>query len=244
MVLTDLAPRVERDHARAEALGFVTHELRTPLVSIQGFAEVMMRYPESPANATAPETIFRESRRLLALINSYLDVLRLDAGARAIRSEAVQMGTVVRQVFEIVQPLAAAAGMTLTFQDGANVAVQGDEVLLTGAVLNLVSNAIKYGTPGTEVRVRCATSGATVVFSVHNHGEPIAAQDLARLCEPFYRSPEAESAKTGWGLGLAFVKRIAEKHGGSVRVQNTDNGVLFEVHLPVAVQVFAAKGTL
>src|SRR5512140_423534 len=98
MMLTDLAARVERDRARSEALGFITHELRTPLVAIQGFAEVMMRYPNSPANAAAPETIFRESRRLVALINSYLDVLRLDAGARSIRSQPVEMGAIVGQV--------------------------------------------------------------------------------------------------------------------------------------------------
>lgn len=79
VTLASLRTRVERDRARAETLGFITHELRTPLVAIQGFAELMKQFPDSPSSAAAPETIFRESKRLIALINSYLDVLRLDA---------------------------------------------------------------------------------------------------------------------------------------------------------------------
>jgi len=243
MILTDLAARVDRDRARAEALGFVTHELRTPLVSIQGFAQVMMEYPGSPACDGAPQTIFRESRRLLALINSYLDVLRLDAGARPICSEQVNLDAVVKQVFDILQPLAAAADMRLQYQS-ANLVVMADELLITGAVLNLVSNAVKYGTPGTEIRVTCSASATGVALGVHNRGTPVRESELARLHDPFYRSSDVESAKTGWGLGLAFVKRIAEKHGGTVDVRNFEDGVIFELHLPAAVQVLAARGAV
>ncbi len=243
VLLTDLAARVERDRARAEALGFVTHELRTPLVSIQGFAEVMMRYPGSPSCATAPETIFRESKRLLALINSYLDVLRLDAGARPLRADAVSLNEVVRQVFEILQPLAAAAGSRLVFEGQEPATVTGDAPLLTGAVLNLVSNALKYGTAGKDILVRYAYAHDALVLSVHNQGTPIKGEDVSRIFDAFYRSSEVETARTGWGLGLAFVKRIAEKHGGSVQVTNTADGVSFEIHLPVKSLALAAKGT-
>ncbi len=242
VTLTDLAARVERDRARSEALGFVTHELRTPLVSIQGFAELMMEYPASPACADAPRTIFRESRRLLALINSYLDVLRLDAGARPIRSEAVELDAIVKQVFDILQPLAAAGGMALR-HDRSGLWVNGDELLITGAVLNLVSNAIKYGAPATEIRVANTASGAQVAVSVENQGRPIRESELARLHEPFYRSSAVEQEKTGWGLGLAFVKRIAEKHGGSVEVYNTHQGVRFTILLPAGARTLAATET-
>ena len=85
VVVTDLTSRLERDQARADALRFVTHELRTPLVSIQGFAEFLQRYPQAAGSADAAATIFRESQRLVSLINTYLDVLRFDAGARSLR---------------------------------------------------------------------------------------------------------------------------------------------------------------
>ncbi len=243
VLLTDLATRVERDRARAESLGFIAHELRTPLVSIQGFAEGMLRYPGSPSFAAAPETIFRESKRLLALINSYLDVLRLDAGARPLRLQAVNVAEMIEQVFEILRPLAAAAGASLVFKGGGVVEIQADGPLLTGAVLNLVSNAIKYGEPGKEIVVTCAAREAGVMLGVKNQGVPIRDSDIGRLFEPFYRTAEAENTRMGWGLGLAFVKRIAEKHQGSVNIVNSSDGVCFEIRLPVKSLTLAAGGS-
>jgi signal transduction histidine kinase/CHASE2 domain-containing sensor protein len=232
LTLTSLRTRVERDRARAEALGFITHELRTPLSSIQGFAELMMRYPSSPACSAAPETIFRESKRLLALISSYLDVLRLEAGAKPVSSSLVELDGIVQQVFDILRLPAQAAGMRLVFDQQDPVSVIGDEPLINGAILNLVSNALKYGTSGSDIRVRCFRANEEVIISVHNQGKPIAKEEIARLFDPYYRASNAEKNKTGWGLGLAFVKRIAEKHGGAVRVENQASGILFEIHLP------------
>jgi len=192
-----------------------------------------MTYPDSPVCAAAPETIFRESKRLLALISSYLDVLRLDAGAKAVSSSLVQLDGTVHQVFEILQPLASAAGMRLVLQNDTPLAVMGDAPLISGALLNLVSNAIKYGQPGGDILVRCIRDDNEVIISVHNEGKPVASEDLARVFDPFFRASNSEGGKTGWGLGLAFVKRIAEKHGGSVRAESQPSGMQFEIRLPV-----------
>jgi hypothetical protein len=244
ITLTNLRTRVERDRARAESLGFITHELRTPLASIQGFAELMMSYPDSPVCAAAPETIFRESKRLLALIGSYLDVLRLDAGAKAVSQSRVDLMDIVRQVFDILQPQASAAAMRLVLESGDGASVTGDGALISGAVLNLVSNAIKYGQPGGEVRVRCHRDNEEVIISVHNLGKPVDPEEMARLFDPYFRASNAEKSKTGWGLGLAFVKRIAEKHGGSVRAESQESGTRFEIHLPAGMEpAMVAKET-
>ncbi len=237
LTFTDLQTRVERDRARAEALAFITHELRTPLASIQGFADLMIRYPGSSDCEGAPETILWESKRLLALTNSYLDVLRLDAGAKPVRSDVLELHDITRQVFDILRPLAAAANMRLALESDAAIVMIGDATLISGAVLNLVSNAIKYGKPGTEIAVRCFTSGDDVVISVRNQGDPIATGDIPHLFDPYYRAHEVESAKPGWGLGLAFVKRIAEKHGGSVQVKSEQSSTMFEIHLPAKTGV-------
>ena len=143
LLLTSLKAREERDRSRAEALAFVTHELRTPLTSIQGFAELMMRYPDSPTSEGAPRTIYRESKRMLALIHCYLDVLRIDAGARPLDRKPVQIRDLVRQVFESVLSSAEAECMTLRHDGDEFLIVEADEVLLHGALLNLVSNAVK-----------------------------------------------------------------------------------------------------
>lgn len=240
LTFTSLQTRVERDRARAEALAFITHELRTPLASIQGFADLMIRCPGSPDCEGAPETILWESKRLLALINSYLDVLRLDAGAKPVKSDVLELHDIVRQVFDILRPLAAAANMRLALESDTAIVMVGDATLISGAVLNLVSNAIKYGRPGTQIEVRCFTSGDDeVVISVRNQGNPIASGDIPHLFDPYYRAREVETAKPGWGLGLAFVKRIAEKHGGSVQVKSEESSTTFEIHLPAKTGVDA-----
>jgi signal transduction histidine kinase len=244
LTFTSLQTRVERDRARAEALAFITHELRTPLASIQGFADLMIRAPGSPDCDGAPETILWESKRLLALINSYLDVLRLDAGAKPVKSDVLELHDVARQVFEILRPLAAGANMHLVLDDGPSVVMVGDATLINGAVLNLVSNAIKYGKAGTDIEVGCFSSSDHVVISVRNQGKAIASGDIPHLFDPYYRAPEVQTAKPGWGLGLVFVKRIAEKHGGSVQVKSEPSSTVFEIHLPAKAGVDAPSEVL
>lgn len=237
LTLSNLRTRVERDRARAEALGFITHELRTPIASIQGFAELMMHYPGSNDSQGAPETIYLESKRLLALISSYLDVLRLDAGAKPLSRHMVDLVGIVYQVFDILQPLAHASRMKLVYQGPESLAAFADPPLINGAILNLVSNAIKYGRANTDILVSCLSQTDEVLITVHNIGTPIKQQEIPRLFDPYYRASNLESTKTGWGLGLAFVKRIAEKHGGSVQAQNHGDGVIFEIHLPASSDV-------
>jgi signal transduction histidine kinase len=232
--MTSLHLREELDRARSEALGFVTHELRTPLVAIQGFAEMMTRYPESTATQHAPATILRESRRLLALINSYLDVLRTDAGARPLRMEAINVDRMIRQVFDLLTPIAQASNIRLDLRCDDSLTVQGDEALLTGAVLNLISNAIKYGCSNSEVSVVAEIAGSDLRITVHNLGQPIASDEIESLFGTFFRGTRDEE-KPGWGLGLSFVKRIAVKHGGRVSVTSSlEDGTTFTLHVPGA----------
>jgi signal transduction histidine kinase len=234
VVVTDQTARLERDRARAEALGFVTHELRTPLVSIQGFAEYLLRYSKERASSEAAATIFQESGRLVAMINTYLDVLRLEAGARPMGKETFQIGETVRQVARVIQPIAQASEIRLRTEIVADLpALQGDPHLIEGALLNLVSNAIKYSSRGSEVKLRAEVDGDGVVLEVWNPGPAIPPEELERLFEPFYRRNEQEETTRGWGLGLAFVKRIAEQHGGKAEAwSESGSGTAFRIYLP------------
>src|SRR6478735_5100102 len=233
LIAEDITARRQRDQARSEALSFVTHELRTPLISIQGFSELLMRYPNSPATREAPSTIFRETNRLVAMINTYLEVLRLDAGARPLRLARTSISTMVEHVQKVVQPLAAAAKITVRAElDCDDGFVQCDETLISGALLNLVSNAIKYGAGGTEVLMRVHSSGEEVQFEVQNSGPVIPKAELEQLFERFYRPARSESIP-GWGLGLSFVRRISQQHGGRVQVtSNQSSGTTFAFTLP------------
>jgi signal transduction histidine kinase len=166
------------------------------------------------------------------LINSYLDVLRLDAGAKSVAQDVVELGDLVQRVFDILRPLASAAKMQFVMETQEPITIVADAALLHGAVLNLVSNAIKYGTPGTEIHVTCSRNQDDVAIGVRNLGPSIPPESLARLFDPYYRAPDVERSRAGWGLGLAFVKRIAEKHDGSIRAESSAAGNLFELHLP------------
>jgi CHASE2 domain-containing sensor protein/nitrogen-specific signal transduction histidine kinase len=233
VVVTDLTARLERDRARAEALGFVTHELRTPLVSIQGFAEFLLRYPAAAGTSDAAQTIFRESRRLVAMIDTYLDVLRMESGARSPRREPVDVEETVRQVERVMAPLAQAAEIAFQVEIGADLPpLHGDAQLLGGALLNLVSNAVKYSPRGAVIRITVKATGSVVEFEVANPSPVIPADELARLFQPFYRGMGGAHPDRGWGLGLAFVKRIAEAHGGRAEASSDEAGTRFSIIVP------------
>jgi len=233
VVVTDLTARHERDRARAEALRFVTHELRTPLVSIQGFAELLMRYPKAADSTEAAATIFREAQRLVSLINTYLDVLRFDAGAKSLRKEPIAILEMVAQVEKVMAPIADSSEIRVRIEhDSALPALRGDRPMLTGVLLNLLNNAVKYSPRGSEVALAVHSDQTSVIFEVCNPGAPIAPEDLSHLFEPFYRAHEHETSKPGWGLGLTFVKRIVEEHHGAINATSDEHGIRVRVIIP------------
>lgn len=235
VVVTDLTSRLERDQARADALRFVTHELRTPLVSIQGFAESLQRYPHAAGSGDAAATIFRESQRLVSLINTCLDVLRFDAGARSLRREPIVIPQMISQVETVMSPIAEAAEIRiLVHLDSESTALEGDEPMLSGVILNLLNNAVKYSPAGSEVNLRVTGATNNVIFEVRNPGSPIPPEDLAHLFEPFYRGRATSDTTPGWGLGLTFVKRAVEEHHGAIEATSDSDAIRVRVVLPSA----------
>lgn len=240
VVVTDLTSRLERDQARADALRFVTHELRTPLVSIQGFAEFLQRYPQAAGSADAAATIFRESQRLVSLINTYLDVLRFDAGARSLRREPIPIPPMIAQVQRVMSPIAEAADIRVqVHMDSDLPLLEGDEPMLSGVILNLLNNAVKYSPAESEVNLWVTGTAESVIFEVSNPGPPIPPEDLAHLFEPFYRAQASSDSTPGWGLGLTFVKRAVEEHHGTIEASSDQNAIRVRVVLPTGA---ARKG--
>jgi signal transduction histidine kinase len=139
----------------------------------------------------------------------------------------------VEHVEKVVQPLAAAAQITVRTQlNSAEQYLMCDETLISGALLNLISNAIKYGSEGSDVLVRVSSEGEQIQFEVHNSGPAIPSSELEQIFERFYRPGRSESIP-GWGLGLSFVRRICQQHGGSVQVSSDDVlGTSFRFTLP------------
>ena len=161
------------------------------------------------------------------------------------RKETFHVGETVKQVARVIQPIAQASEIKVRTEIANDLpALQGDPHLIEGALLNLVSNAIKYSARGGEVKLRAEaeSDGDGVVLEVWNPGPVIPPEELVRLFEPFYRRNGQEETSRGWGLGLAFVKRIAEQHGGRAEAWSQSGlGTSFRIHLPVTRSIILSE---
>jgi signal transduction histidine kinase len=146
----------------------------------------------------------------------------------------------VEHVEKVVRPLAASAHLFVKIEiNSGGDFLLCDEALISGALLNLVSNAIKYGVDGSEVLVRVTSQDQEVTFEVRNDGPGIPPAELEHIFERFYRPARSESIP-GWGLGLSFVRRICQQHSGRIQVSSNENsGTSFAFILPRgAVEAF------
>ena len=230
----DLTPQMERDQARQQALQFITHELRTPLVSLQGFAELLQKFPEHARASGAADVIYRESERLVALTSMYLECLRLETTLPVVIPGLTDAETLMNGAVSVAQPLCTASNKTLSLTlPQRRIELYLDLPMVTGALLNLIANAVKYGADGTEVKARVELLDGTIILSICNEGNQIPQEELSRLFAPQYRMSENATGRTGWGIGLAFVKRVMDAHGGGVIVRSDDVETSFQLLLPV-----------
>ncbi|MHB8141629.1 MAG: sensor histidine kinase [Vulcanimicrobiaceae bacterium] len=232
----DLLARLEEAFARErQFISDASHELKTPLTSINANAQLLLRWGEGDPQIRREslETIARESTSLAAMVNGMLTLARADRGD-AIPKEPVSLAYVAGEAVRATAHRAAAKGLSLRFDPGSgNSIVLGDESLLRQSVSNLIDNAIKFTEAGTiEVRVGAQDGEAWV--EVSDSGPGIATEDLPHIFERFYRADKARSREiAGMGLGLAIVRSIARVHDGRVEAtSHPGEGTSFRVTLP------------
>jgi signal transduction histidine kinase len=228
--------RVERAlRERAEALeaadrlksGFVSnisYELRTPLNTIIGFAEILANQYFGPLNARQAEYcsgILVSSERLLTIINDILDLASIEAGRMSLDRRSVQLRTVLEGVGTLTRDWLRNHDLQLTIEcDSSLPMVEVDERRLKQALCNLVSNALNFTPPGGAIVLSGQIEGDRAVIVVADTGVGIAHEDQARVFKEFERGPSSLGRRTGAGLGLSLVKRIIELHGGSVDIDS------------------------
>ena len=231
-----------RGHERAFLLS-VSHDLRTPLTSIRGYAEAIAdgTVEGREARIRAAGVIASESRRLERLVADLLDLARLDAHQFSLHPGPVDARAVVADAVEAFAPAARDVGVQLTVLPGDAVPATADAQRLAQIVANLVENALKYAT--TTVAVALTTTGADgreMTLTVDDDGPGIPPNDLPRVFERLYTSRPAAGRPFGTGIGLAIVRELAHAMGGDARVEPIDGpslgvgGTRFVVRLPVA----------
>jgi two-component system phosphate regulon sensor histidine kinase PhoR len=236
--LSDVTRQHELQQTKNDVMALVSHEMRTPLTAIQGMTELLAGYDVPPERRREMHlAINDEVKRLTHMITEYLDITRLESGATALRLSPVRAEGLVERILLLLDPVAAQRGIALArhFAPGLP-ALVADPDLLSRAVENLVSNAIKYSPAGTVVTVSTAADDSAISIAVADQGHGIAEPDRDRIFEKFYRVPRVEDADVpGTGLGLAMVREIAELHRGSVTVASEVNvGSTFTLRLPRA----------
>ena len=234
--LHDVTAQHALNQAKNDMVSLVSHELRTPLTSIRGYGDMLMKYDlVEEKGAEFLKSILSETDRLDRLIQSFLDIAQIESGRKQLESSVIDAGPFLDEVLRSHQPLAAQKGITLASGQGNPVPrVRGDRMLLHQALSNLLTNAIKYSPAGTEVRIGMRKGDGTVRFDVKDRGYGIPPEEVARVFEKFYRRPNSETQEqNGFGLGLAFVREVAQLHGGDVTVESREGeGSLFSLWIP------------
>ena len=238
IVLNDMTRVRSLENLRRDFVANVSHELKTPITSIQGFVEALLEGAMNDHKQAERflKIIARHSDRLNSIIEDLLTLSRLeeDRERKETSFEVTELKPVLASAIELSSIKAEEKQMRIELVCHDHTRAKINVALLEQAMLNLLDNAIKYSPSGSTIRITAEQKGEQTTISVQDNGCGIAQEHLPRIFERFYVVDKSRSRKLGGtGLGLAIVKHIAQVHGGSVTLESSpDVGSTFTIHLP------------
>lgn len=210
--------KVER--LRRELMANISHDLRTPLALIYSHAEMMHDFPDE-ITSEQTQTIMDETQRLSSLVNDILDVSRLETGTMELNTAAYNITESIDKTVSRIADLVKKENYSLVFEHDEEVFVNADEVKITQAIYNLLTNAIHYSTNDLTIIIRQKVIDKVVRIEVEDHGEGIGKDNLPYIWDRYYKIDKRHKrAITGTGLGLSIVKKIVELHHGDYGVDS------------------------
>jgi PAS domain S-box-containing protein len=229
----------EASHARDQFLALLSHELRTPLQPILTAAQTLLIRHRGDATWERPlQLIERNARRQARLVEDVLDISRLMRGTLLLERAPVDLAKLVEQCAQEIEPATAAKQVTLTVAAPETpLMVVGDRRRMAQVVTNLLDNAVKYTSAGDQIALSAAAGEYQALLQVRDTGMGIDPQQLPGIFELFTSAePSQRHSQAGLGLGLAIVRSLVERHGGSVTAasEGPHRGSLFTVRLPLA----------
>jgi two-component system phosphate regulon sensor histidine kinase PhoR len=237
--LADQSQQRAAEQMRVDFVANASHELRTPLATLLGFLETLQ--DEEAVDAETRQRfvaiMFSEATRMRGLLDDLMSLSRIEAERFAVPRDEVELIPLIEDVKVSVRPLAKGRAIRVE-NDAGDALVSGDEIQLSQMLNNLVVNALKYGKPGSAVRIRLEEAPPDLVkISVIDKGDGIPADHIPRLTERFYRvDPGRSRSVGGTGLGLAIVKHIVLRHRGRLDIQSElGTGTTVSVSLPRAL---------
>ena len=225
LIIMDITEAREREQLRRDFTANVTHELKTPLTSISGFAELMAAglYQKKEDVNHFGKLICQEAKRLLEMINSIIFLSRIEGVPAGSLKESVPLGKLIQSVVDFMEPFCKDRQVTI-HTDLAADHVLGSSNMLREMAMNLIDNGVKYNRPGGHVYVTLKREHNKVVLIVRDTGIGIPEAVQGRVFERFYRVDESRAKTSGGsGLGLSIVKHIVEQHQGTIALQSRVN---------------------
>ena len=203
-----------------------SHELKTPLMAIQGYAEGIQAGVMDTASAA--EVILTESDRMTELVEELLDISKIDMGRQQLTLSETDIRELLYDSIRAVEPAAAASGITIApdFPEEP-VMVKCDDTQMRRAVTNILTNGLRYA--HSQLCLTCRADRRQVTIRIQDDGDGIAEGDLPHIFERFYMGKSGKS-----GIGLALTREIIHLHKGTIRAYNGDTGAVFEISFPVS----------
>jgi two-component system sensor histidine kinase SenX3 len=235
VILEDATEERRLDEVRRDFVANISHELKTPVGALSLLAEAIEAAVDDPASLQHfAQRMRRETARLSSLVGDLIDLSRLQSDELLVTGEQINVDALVTQVLDDVQTVAKNKDIEIVVGGTGNLMLWGQRDQLASALRNLLTNAINYSHPGTRVALGTKLVDDFVEISVVDQGIGIAAADLERIFERFYRVDPARSRFTGGtGLGLSIVKHICAVHGGECTVWSQEgHGSTFTMRIP------------
>ena len=228
---------------REQFMAALMHDLRGPLGAANLAAQAIARAPEGPKVKAMADIIIKNHSRIDEMLHHLLDTMVFQGGGR-LRLDLKSFD--LMELLENVRDQAQESHQARLRITGEAVSVIWSREEIKRALENLIANAVKYGDAGTPITLNIDQIGGRVMLSVHNEGNPIAAEEIEDIFQFYQRArAAAQGKKEGWGIGLSFVRAVAESHGGSVTVDSSlERGTTFLIDIPIDARPFQDAPTL
>lgn len=229
----DIDNKQQIDDMRKEFLSHVSHELKTPIALIQGYAEGLKDMADDEETREFyTDVILDESKKMNDLVKKLLDLNEIEFGNEPLKIERFELVDFISQIINATQILAENSDANIVFDEKPPVYVWADEYMIEEVFTNLLTNAIHYVTPGGMIRISLEKIEDNIRVSVYNQGENIADEDIDKLFIKFYKADKARTREYGGsGIGLSIVAATMEAHGKPYGVYNVEDGVVFYFEL-------------
>ena len=233
----DIKRKEAIDEMRKDFIANVSHELKTPIALIQGYAEGLNEglCEDEESRKYYTEVILDESEKMNNMVKQLLTLSSLESGNSILHKENFNLTSLIESVLSSISILIGEKDVNIIFDSSKDIYIHADEFKIEEVVTNYISNSINHVKDSGEIKINVSDDGENISFSVYNTGNPIPEKDLNNIWEKFFKVDKAHSrAYGGSGIGLSIVKAIVEAHNGTVAVKNILDGVEFSFKIPKA----------